>query len=157
MKKVFMFIGLIGLAMVLQSCSTQVVTLADGSQQEVQGRLFDMGNGICQDTVTGQMWQQARSKRLHSIEEAQAYVKSQNMGGYDDWRLPTVAELYDLHLFFDIHENGTCQIITKGNYWSDEPDAEGRVGSWEMDENCDPERQYIPKQAGRVRVVRDSK
>jgi len=155
MKKLLFLAGLICFALLLQGCSTTTVTLADGSQEEVSGRLVDLGNGICQDVLTGQMWQQTRSKRLHSIDDAKDYVNTIELGGYDDWRLPTVAELYDLHLFFDIHENGTCQIKTKGNYWSDEPDAEGRVGSWEMDENCDPERQYIPKQAGRVRVVRD--
>lgn len=157
MKRVLMMVGLIYLVFMVQGCTKTVVTMPDGTQQEVSGRLLDLGNGMCQDVQTGQVWQQARSKRLHSIGEAQDYVNNVSLGGYDDWRLPTVAELYDLNLFFDIHENGNCEINTKGNYWSDEPDAEGRVGSWEMDENCDPERQYIPKQAGRVRVIRDAK
>ncbi len=103
---------------------------------------------------TGVMWQIDKSKRIKSLAEAEAYVDQLNLAGHDDWRLPTVAELFKLHLFFDVHANGDCTIKRDGNYWSDEPDLEGRVGAWELDDNCDPERQYIPKQAGYVRAVR---
>lgn len=149
-----LLIGVLFLGLVSGACSPTRIT-ADG--QEVRGRLFDLGNGICEDTFTGQMWQQGQSKRVKSLDEANNYVKMQDLGGYTDWRLPTVAELYDLHLAFDIHNNGNCELKSEGNYWSGEPDSEGRVGAWEMDDNCDPERQYAPKKVGRIRVIRDVK
>jgi Protein of unknown function (DUF1566) len=126
-------------------------------QQEVDGRLLDLGNGTCQDMKTGQIWQQGTSKKISTLENANEYAKALTLGGYNDWRLPTVTELYDLHLTVDLHENGNCTLKSEGSYWSDEPDNKGRVGAWEMDDNCDPERQYTPKNAGRIRAIRDIK
>lgn len=100
------------------------------------------------------MWQVGTSKMINSLEDAQNYAANLKDGGYDDWRLPTVSELFDLYMIFDLHQNGTCKLQVEGTYWSDEPDLEGRVGSWELDDNCDPERQYFPKKKGRVRAVR---
>ncbi len=117
-------------------------------------RLIPLGNGICRDTRTGKMWQTDTSRTIRSLHEAQQYADSMKKGGYDDWRLPTVAELYDLYIIFDLHKNGACTMKVEGNYWSSEPDMAGRVGAWELDDNCDPERQYIPKNKGLVRLVR---
>jgi len=117
-------------------------------------RLTVLSDGVCQDTKTGLMWQTGKSKTIKSLAEAQEYTAGLGVGGYDDWRLPTVTELYGLYMTFDLHQNGDCQMQVEGTYWSDEPDLEGRVGTWELDDNCDPERQYIPKQKGLVRAVR---
>jgi hypothetical protein len=57
-------------------------------------------------------------------------------------------------MIFDLKQNGNCKLEVEGTYWSDEEDLQGRVGTWELDDNCDPERQYIPKKKGRVRAVR---
>jgi len=32
------------------------------------------------------------------LPDAQHYADTMKKGGYDDWRLPTVAELYDLYI-----------------------------------------------------------
>jgi uncharacterized protein DUF1566 len=117
-------------------------------------RLTGLRGGVCQDTKTGLIWQTEKSKTIKSLAEAQEYTASLGTGGYNNWRLPTVTELYDLYMTFDLHQNGDCQMKVEGTYWSDEPDLEGRVGTWELDDNCDPERQYIPKQKGQVRAVR---
>ena len=154
MKKSLMIAGIIFISFTGQFCSAATNTQVE---EEIDGRLLDLGNGICKDVKTGQMWQKGMSKRIKSLEEANAYIKSLNLGNATDWRLPTVTELYGLHITVDLHENGNCDLISEGNYWSDEPDSEGRVGTWEMDDNCDPERRYIPKTAGRVRAIRDTK
>ena len=117
-------------------------------------RLVAMGNGVCRDNKTGRMWQVGTSRNLDSLPKAQDYADQLSIGGYDDWRLPTVSELYELYLIFDLHQNGDCRLEVEGTYWSDEPDLQGRVGTWELDDNCDAERQYIPKNRGKVRAVR---
>jgi len=127
--------------------STNMVTAADG-------RLVDMGNGVCQDTKTGKMWQIGSSKTIKSLADAESYAANLAEGGYHDWRLPMVTELYDLYMIFDLHENGNCNLQAEGTYWSGEADLEDRVGTWELDDNCDPERQYIPKKKGQVRAIR---
>ncbi|WP_372840953.1 DUF1566 domain-containing protein [Phaeovulum sp.] len=71
----------------------------------VQPSYADNGDGTVSDLVTGLMW--ARTPDLNgdgainisdklSFEEAIAQAESMTLGGYDDWRLPTITELYSL-------------------------------------------------------------
>lgn len=138
------------LAVFLSGCASY----SDHDGSSAGARMIPLGDGVCQDTRTGKMWQVGSSKTLHSLEEAKTYTETLKVGGYDDWRLPTVTELFDLYMIFDLKQNGDCDLQVEGTYWSDEPDLEGRVGTWELDDNCDPERRYIPKTKGRVRAVR---
>lgn len=154
MKKYMISTLLLVSFFVMQGCAGSTGALGDNSVSRKSGELVDLGNGTCQEMRTGIMWQIDKSKRVRSLAEAEDYVAQLNLAGYDDWRLPTVAELFKLHLLFDVHANGDCTIERDGNYWSDEPDLQGRVGAWELDDNCDPERQYIPKEAGYVRAIR---
>ncbi len=125
-----------------------------GSKSQQSARFQDLGNGICHDTVAGLMWQKEKSPTIKSFAEAQLYVKSLNLGGYTDWRLPTVYELYDLNYLFDLHLNGNCNLDREGKYWSGEKDGEGLAGAWEISDQCDPERKYYPGTHGAVRAVR---
>jgi len=119
-----------------------------------QARLQNLGNGVCKDKVSGQMWQIEKSKMTTSLQEAQQYASTLRLGGYNDWRLPTMYELYDLNNLFDVFENGDCDLDRKGNYWSGEKDGEGKAGAWEIGDQCDPLRQYAPGTKGYIRVVR---
>ena len=119
-----------------------------------QARLQDLGNGICQDTVSGRMWQIEKSKMTTDLKDAEQYVRALNLGGYSDWRLPSVDELYDLNYLFDLFQNGDCALDRKGNYWSGEKDGQGKAGAWEISDQCDPVRQYAPGSKGYVRAVR---
>ena len=56
----------------------------------------DNGNGTVSDNVTDLMWSQDISTASMSWEEAIEYCENLELGGYDDWRLPTVKELWSL-------------------------------------------------------------
>jgi hypothetical protein len=58
----------------------------------------DNGDGIVSDLVTGLMWVQARGDKM-SWADAVAGAKVCRVGGHDDWRLPTIKELYSLIQF----------------------------------------------------------
>jgi uncharacterized protein DUF1566/EF hand domain-containing protein len=63
----------------------------NGNQSEYK----DNRNGTVSDLVTGLMWQQnPGSKKTYS--QAVADAKKCRIGGYKDWRLPTIKELYSL-------------------------------------------------------------
>lgn len=126
----------------------------NGVSSHSNARLIAQGDGICLNTHSGKMWQVGMSKTFTSLDAAIGYASDLKEGGYDDWRLPTVDELYELYLIFDLHENGNCELKAEGTFWSDEADLEGNVGTWELDDNCDSERRYIPKQKGKVRAIR---
>jgi hypothetical protein len=131
-----------------------LVTQGCSSKNPEDARLQSLNNGICHDTDSGQMWQTKKSGTIKTYEEAQRYVTNLNLGGYSDWRLPTVNELYNLTYLCDLHLNGTCDLDPRGKYWSGDKDGEGEAGSWEMSAQCDPARRYFNKSEGSVRAVR---
>ena len=75
----------------------------------------DNGDGTVTDLVTSLMWQQspdtngdgnitARDKMTY--KEAVAGAASFNLGGYTDWRLPTIKEQYSLIVFSGVDPSG---------------------------------------------------
>lgn len=58
----------------------------------------DHGDGTVSDLNTGLMWVKARGARM-SWADALAGAQACRVGGYADWRMPTVKELYSLILF----------------------------------------------------------
>jgi Protein of unknown function (DUF1566) len=58
----------------------------------------DNGNGTVSDLNTGLMWVQARGKKV-TWAAAMAGAKTCRVGGYADWRVPSIKELYSLILF----------------------------------------------------------
>ncbi len=57
----------------------------------------DNGNGTVSDLVTGLMWQQDPGSKM-TYEQALAGASDCRLGGFDDWRLPSIKELYSLML-----------------------------------------------------------
>jgi len=57
----------------------------------------DNGDGTVTDNVTGLMWEQ--DFRTVRFDDAAADAAAATTGGYDDWRVPTIKELYSLILF----------------------------------------------------------
>ncbi len=75
----------------------------------------DNGNGTVTDNVTGLMWQQTpdtngdgviNSSDKMSYDEAVAGAYSLYLGGYSDWRLPSIKELYSLIDFKGLDPSG---------------------------------------------------
>ncbi|MCU4176240.1 DUF1566 domain-containing protein [Carboxylicivirga sp. N1Y90] len=61
----------------------------------------DNGDGTISDLNTGLMWQQDPGEKV-TYDDALAGANDINLGGYNDWRLPSIKELYSLMQF-----NGT--------------------------------------------------
>jgi hypothetical protein len=66
----------------------------------------DNGDGTVTDNVTGLMWQQDMGDKM-TWSEANALASSSTLGGYSDWRLPTIKELYSLILFTGAKGDGS--------------------------------------------------
>jgi len=59
----------------------------------------DNGDGTVTDRATGLMWEQKGASKEVKFLSATKYVKKLNkkeFAGHDDWRLPTIEELYSL-------------------------------------------------------------
>lgn len=78
----------------------------------------DNGDGTVSDNITGLMWQQTVDRTNDgainyydklTYAEAMSSASTCNTGGYNDWRLPTIKELYSLAMFngAEINPEGT--------------------------------------------------
>lgn len=77
----------------------------DAQYEGAQPSYQDNGDGTVTDLNTGLMWiQDAGDKTYYAdaMEELETYT----FAGYDDWRLPTIKELYSLALFSGVDVGG---------------------------------------------------
>lgn len=56
----------------------------------------DNGDGTVTDQVTGLMWSQAVDAQKLSLLQAEEMAQTITLGGYYDWRVPNIKELYSL-------------------------------------------------------------
>ena len=76
----------------------QVFYGQDAQYRGTQPSYTDNGDGTITDNVTGLMWQKDQGDKM-TYAEAVARAETFDLAGYDDWRLPTIKELYSLILF----------------------------------------------------------
>ncbi|MDV7186358.1 DUF1566 domain-containing protein [Lutibacter sp. TH_r2] len=59
----------------------------------------DNGDGTVTDNNTGLMWQQVPSASNYTWQEAVDYCDDLELSGYDDWRIPSLKELFSISDF----------------------------------------------------------
>jgi hypothetical protein len=74
----------------------------------------DNGDGTVTDLNTGLMWQKTPGNKM-TWYDAMAGASSFKLAGYNDWRVPTIKELYSLILFSGIDPSGPPEANTPGN------------------------------------------
>ncbi len=88
-----------------------------------QPQYVDNEDGTVTDMVTGLMWQQSpdtdgngniEADDKMTYDEAVAGASTFNLGGYTDWRLPTIKEQYSLILFSGVDPSGYEETETNG-------------------------------------------
>lgn len=128
----------------------------DSSSDGTNGALRYMGLEICREVKTDRMWQVTRGGLFPSLQEAEEYAESLELGGYNDWRLPTQDELFNLYYIYFWKNNGACVMNRKGEYWTAEDGREASPGHWITHFLCSPEHQFVnsPGKKGYVRAVR---
>ncbi len=69
----------------------------DAQYQTRAAAYLDNGDGTISDLTTGLMWQKSPDfATLREWTDAQLYADAMVLAGYDDWRAPTLKELYSL-------------------------------------------------------------
>ena len=101
----------------------------------------DNNDGTITDLNTGLMWQKYMGDK---ITYAEAFVKADSLrlGGFTDWRVPTIKELYSLILFTG-QVNGATAIkkFIDTNYF-DQPIGNTAIGEREIDAQVWSSTQY---------------
>ena len=148
----FSIVGAV-LLLVLQGCASSGGRLAD---RDGGARLQAVGDNICQDVVTGLFWQVGVSDVVDSYSAATGYAGNLDLGGHQDWRLPTKDELYTLHDLIEGKLTGDCVIKEKGmSFWTGESERWGQVGYWQTHPLCGGvDYEYKKQRSGVVRAVR---
>ena len=114
----------------------------DANYSDNQPSYTNNGDGTTTDNITGLMWQQDMGE-MQSWTDAMANVSEANTGGYNDWRMPTIKELYSL-----IYYSGQCQgenVITKfidTNYFN-QPIGDVSDGGREIDAQTWSSTEYL--------------
>ncbi len=70
----------------------------DAQYQINTPQYIDNGDGTITDAITGLIWQKEMAEKI-SFEKAFEKAEELELAGYDDWRVPTIKELYSLILF----------------------------------------------------------
>lgn len=95
----------------------------DAQIDGTQPSYTDNGDGTVTDNVTGLMWAQTPdmngdgvilAEDKMSFEEALAGAEDFALGGYDDWRVPTIKEMYSLMNFVGVDPSGYESEDTSG-------------------------------------------
>ncbi len=86
-------------------------------------RYTDNGDGTITDHITGLMWQKSADTDGNgtidaddklTYDQASSDAGTLSLGGYNDWRLPTIKELYSLILFSGLDPSGLEGTETSG-------------------------------------------
>lgn len=102
----------------------------------------DNGDGTITDNITGLIWEQSMGTKI-TFEEA--FVKAQNstLGGYTDWRVPTIKELYSLILFTGrVQGENAIDMFIDTNYFN-QPIGDVTTGEREIDAQTWSSTEYV--------------
>lgn len=140
---------------ILSGCAVKTDTSATHDDKK-EGLVSVNGEEVCQEVHTLKMWQFSKEGPFNSLEEADRFVEELKLGGYDDWRLPTKSELFNLFYLHYWNNDSTCMMNHAGDFWMVSESQAPDLGHWEGDLLCGPEYKFINsiKQHGYVRAIR---
>lgn len=107
----------------------------DGQYDGNRPAYKDNGNGTVTDINTGLVWQKTPDFVTRSWADGVKYAESFGLAGFDDWRLPTIKELFSIadlrgnmktqtpyidtgHFDFEYPDTSTGARDMDGQYWS---------------------------------------
>lgn len=116
-----------------------------GQDGQVEGHKMsytDNKDGSVSDHVTGLTWQKTMAEKM-TYDKAVAYANASSLGGYEDWRLPTIKELYSL-----IDYNGTsggevAKTLYINTTYFDQPIGDTSIGEREIDAQTWSATKYV--------------
>ncbi len=99
-------------------------------------------DGTITDNITGLVWQQTMDEKM-TIEEAQIYAENCTLAGYEDWRIPTIKELFSL-IDYNGHSGGeTAHILYINTAYFNQPLGDTTKGEREIDAQTWSSTKYV--------------
>lgn len=117
---------------------------------------IDNGDGTVTDTSTGLMWQQETASQM-TWQSALGYCEDLPLGGYTDWRLPTIKELasiVDLSRYNPSIDTTAFPDTVSSDYWSSTTSANYTDSAWRVSFGHGYDYYYYKSNSYYVRAVR---
>lgn len=114
----------------------------DAHYEGYQPNYQDNGDGTVTDEVTGLMWQKTMDEKM-TYDEAVSYANTSKLAGYDDWRLPTIKELFSLILFNGESGGESAKILYIDTDYFDQPIGNTAIGEREIDAQTWSATKYV--------------
>lgn len=100
------------------------------------------GDGTIADNITGLMWEQSMGDKI-SLSDALIKASTSRLGGYSDWRVPTIKELYSLIQFTGHLSAGTpVKLYIDENYF-EQPLGNEALGERVIDAQTWSSTEYV--------------
>ena len=118
----------------------------DAQYVNIEQAYEDNEDGTITDLNTGLMWQQTSEFDRISFDEAFEYVDDLELGGYTDWRLPTIDELYSLSNFDGellLEGDSTPYIDTDYFYYINDPKSKDAIFAKTLKEHNSNIQKYL--------------
>ena len=119
-------------SVVSQITETSVFYGQDAHYVGNQPSYKDNADKTVSDLVTGLMWQQTMDTKM-TYEEAIVYANESMLGGHDDWRIPSIKELFSLIIFSGVSGGETAKKLFIDTDYFDQPLGDISIGEREID------------------------
>lgn len=114
----------------------------DASYSGNQPSYTNNNNGTITDNITGLIWEQNMEEKI-TFEEAFLKAENSTLGGYTDWRVPTIKELYSLILFTGkVKGEVAIEFFINTNYFN-QPLGNTSIGEREIDAQTWSSTEYV--------------
>ena len=99
-------------------------------------------DGTITDNVTGLMWERDMGEKI-TFDEAFSKAEDSSIGGYTDWRVPSIKELYSLILFTgQVSGEQAIEMFIDTDYFN-QPIGDISIGEREIDAQTWSSTEYV--------------
>ncbi|MBP1840120.1 DUF1566 domain-containing protein [Formosa algae] len=102
----------------------------------------DNGDGTITDNVTGLMWEKDMGEKM-TFEASFSKAQHSNLGGYSDWRVPTIKELYSLILFTGQIKGAKSNTLFIDTKYFNQTLGNTKIGEREIDAQTWSSTKYV--------------
>ena len=124
----------------------------DGQYEINPPQYKDNNDGTVTDLVSGLIWQKTPDFVKRNQDDAEKYANKLELAGHNDWRLPTITELFSISDFRGNMKTRTPYINTEYfdfAYPKSDVDSSGRPGQRNMDGQYASSTRYLGMTMGR--------
>ncbi|MEX1377203.1 MAG: DUF1566 domain-containing protein [Eubacteriales bacterium] len=114
----------------------------DANYDGNQPSYTDNGDGTVTDNVTDLMWQQTMGEKM-TYDEAIEYASNSNLGGYDDWRIPSIKEVFSLIQYTGESGGETAKVLFIDTDFFDQQIGDTSIGEREIDAQTWSSTHYV--------------